>query len=66
MCVCMCVCVYVCVYVCVLRLARKHDISRTVSRMHVILGIVIGYDPQMCSIVFDDADDVMHFNKGRS
>ena len=48
--------------VCVLRLARKHDISRTVRRIHVTLGIVIGYDPQMCAIIF--GDDVMHINEG--
>ena len=56
------VCVYVCVCVCVLRLARKHDISRTVSWIHVILDIVIVYDPQMCPIVF--GDDVTHINEG--
>ena len=45
------------------KIARKHEISRTVRRIHVILGIVIGYDPQMCPIVF--GDDVMHINEGR-
>ena len=44
------------------KIARKHEISRTVWRIHVILSIVIGFDPQMCPIVF--GDDVMHINEG--
>ena len=44
------------------KIARKHEISRTVRRIHVILCIVIGYDPQMCPIVF--GDDVTHINEG--
>ena len=43
------------------KIARKHEISRTVWRIHVILGIVVGYDPQMCPFVF--GDDVMHINE---
>ena len=44
------------------KIARKQEISRTMRRIHVILGIVIGYDPQMCPIVF--GNDVMHINEG--
>ena len=44
------------------KMARKHEISRIVRRIYVILGIVIGYDPQMCPIVFGDG--VMHINQG--
>ena len=29
--------------------------------IHVILGTVVGHDPQMCPIVFDN--DVMHINE---
>ena len=42
------------------KVARKYEFLRTVRRIHVILGIVIGYDPQMCPIVF--GDDVMRIN----
>ena len=45
------------------KIALKHEISRTVSQIYVILGIVIGFDPQMCPIVF--GDDVMQINEGR-
>ena len=31
------------------------------SQIHVILGIVIGYDSQMCPFVF--GNDVMHINE---
>ena len=44
------------------KIARKHQISRTVRRIHIILGIVKGYEPQMYPIVF--GNDVMHINEG--
>ena len=48
--------------VCVLRLACKHDISKTICVIYVICGIVIAHDPKMCPIVF--GSDVMHINEG--
>ena len=56
-----CVCMYVCMYVCLLRLACKHDISKTTCVMYIICGIVIAHDPKMCPIVF--GNDVMHIDE---
>ena len=44
------------------KIARKHEISRTLRRIHVVLVIVIVYVSQMCHIVF--GDDMMHINEG--
>ena len=59
--VCVRVCMYVCMYVCMLRLACKHDISKTICAIYVICGIVIAHGPKMCPIVF--GSDVMHINE---
>ena len=53
---------YVCVCVCMLRLACKHDISKSLCVMYVICGIVIAQGLKMCPIVF--GSDVMHINEG--